>query len=84
MAKYVNSSAVDLRIDDGLGNLVIVASRSGFRDCGYFISDLSKPVYLMLVHKNEFVDYNLYETFVGPGPRGSYAELIGSDGEAKK
>ena len=53
VAKYVDSDRLDVNFDDNPGELVVIAARDGFHQCGVFVKDLSRPVSLMLVHKAE-------------------------------
>ena len=84
VAKYVDSDRLDVNFDDNPGELVVIAARDGFHQCGVFVKDLSRPVSLMLVHKAENIEFdsNFYGKLIQTET--PYAKLIGSDPDAKK
>ena len=84
VSRFVDKPVVEVKFDAIQGTVVVVASRSGFRQCGFFVSDFSRPIHLMLIAKQEHIDFeeNLHDTFLATRPK--YASLLGSDPKGKE
>ena len=86
VSKFVDKPQINVNFDEDPGPVAIVASHSQTHQCGYFASSISRPVYLMLVHKAENLDFvpNLATEFSSTGSRAAYAGFLGSDPQPER